>query len=155
MVNSGEAHGLAAGRCMMGLAYRSTHPTASTVRLAKDSQPRMSAKSRAAADDMGRGPRPTLPTSSSRKGHRCRQLRMGSLASFAVMRAVGTVGVIASFSPQSRVQRRQVKVFGAIVLPYCALYRNNCSTFDSFNARWVRRSAEIIASRSTDALVYD
>ena len=44
----------------------------------------------------------------------------------------------AGFSPLSRVQPRQGKVFGAIVMPYCALYRSNCSRFDSFNMRWVR-----------------
>jgi hypothetical protein len=38
----------------------------------------------------------------------------------------------AGFSPLSRVQPRQGKVFGAIVTPYCALYRSNCSRFDSF-----------------------
>ena len=154
MVNSGETHGLAAGRCMMGLAYRSTHPTASTVKLAKDSQPRMSAKSPAAADDMGAGLARLCPTSSEPQRPSVSATAQGKPRKLhGAMTRVGAVGVIASFSPQSRVQRRQVKVFGAIVLPYCALYRNNCSTFDSFNARWVRRSAEIIESRSRDALV--
>jgi hypothetical protein len=54
--------------------------------------------------------------------------------------AVGERGpweAFAGFSPQSRVQPRQGKVFGAIVMPYCTLYRSNRSKFDSFNVRWV------------------
>jgi hypothetical protein len=57
-------------------------------------------------------------------------------------RRCGNVGsavteAFAGFSPQSRVQPRQDKVFGAIVMPYCTLYRSNRSRFDSFNVRWV------------------
>jgi hypothetical protein len=59
----------------------------------------------------------------------------------ATLRAVrerASLEAFAGFSPQSRVQLRQGKVFGAIVMPYCPLYRSNCSKFDSFNMRWVR-----------------
>src|SRR5215468_5885974 len=69
--------------------------------------------------------------------------------------AIATLQAFVGLSPQSRVQLRQAKVFDAIVMPYCALYRSNRSTFDSFNGRWVRWSAGIIESRQRDALVQD
>ena len=62
------------------------------------------------------------------------------LSKSGAMRAIGereSSEAFAGFSPQSRVQPRQDKVFGAIVMPYCTLYRSNRSRFDSFNVRWV------------------
>src|SRR5258708_32996687 len=69
MVNSAKPTvGLAAGRVMIGFAYRSTHPTAPQSSSRKIHGLAAWAKSPAAADDMGRWPRAPLPTASSRNG---------------------------------------------------------------------------------------
>ena len=138
-VNSAKPTSASSLACWVSLC-RSTRPTALTVKLAKDSRPRSVCKVACCPPIMwGAGLGRLCPPCQAAKAMGVGN--GGSEASRlhgAVMRAAGTVGVTASFSPQSRVQPRQVKVFGAIVLPYYTLYRSNCSTFDSFNARWVR-----------------